>query len=121
MAHGVKTEIKGKSVVIGSRHFLEDDEKIDFSMYKDEIEESLRKSDTLLYVGYDGKLLGTIGLSDELRANTKKAIKRLRELGIKNIVMLTGDIEEKAQKVALELGIDDVRAELLPQDKATIV
>ena len=121
VAHGVKTEIKGKSVVIGSRHFLEDDEKIDFSMYKDEIEESLRKSDTLLYVGYDGKLLGTIGLSDELRANTKKAIKRLRELGIKNIVMLTGDIEEKAQKVALELGIDDVRAELLPHDKATIV
>ena len=57
---------------------LSDDEKIDFSSYKKEIENSLKKSDTLLYVGYDGKLLGTIGLSDELRENTKESIKRLK-------------------------------------------
>jgi thioredoxin reductase len=90
VAHGVKTEIKGKNVVIGSRHFLEDDEKIDFSSYKKEIENSLKKSDTLLYVGYDGKLLGTIGLSDELRENTKESIKRLKSLGVKNIVIAGG-------------------------------
>ncbi|PRM95785.1 heavy metal translocating P-type ATPase [Aliarcobacter cryaerophilus] len=121
VAHGVKTEIKGKNVVIGSRHFLEDDEKIDFSSYKKEIENSLKKSDTLLYVGYDGKLLGTIGLSDELRENTKESIKRLKSLGVKNIVMLTGDTKTKALKIADELGINEVKAELLPQDKANIV
>lgn len=121
VAHGVKTEIKGKAVIIGSRHFLEDDEKIDFKPYKKEIEESLKKCDTLLYVAYNGKLLGTIGLSDEIRSNTKDAIKKLKSLGVKNIVMLTGDIKEKALKVAEELGIDEVRAELLPQEKADIV
>ena len=121
VAHGVKTEIKGKNVVIGSRHFLEDDEKIDFSSYKKDIENSLKKSDTLLYVGYDGKLLGTIGLSDELRENTKESIKRLKSLGVKNIVMLTGDTKTKALKIADELGINEVKAELLPQDKANIV
>lgn len=121
VAHGVKTEVNGKTVVIGSRHFLEDDEKIDFLPYLKNIENSLTKSDTLLYVGYDGKLLGTIGLADEIRATSKKSIQKLRELGVKNIVMLTGDIKEKAQKIAKELGIDDVRAELLPQEKANIV
>ncbi|AXK48351.1 heavy metal translocating P-type ATPase [Aliarcobacter trophiarum LMG 25534] len=121
VAHGVKTEVKGKSVIIGSRHFLEDDEKIDFKPFKKDIENSLKKSDTLLYVGYDGKLLGTIGLADNLRENSKNAIKKLKTLGVKNIVMLTGDIKEKALKIADELGIDEVKAELLPQDKANIV
>lgn len=121
VAHGVKTEVNGKSVVIGSRHFLEDDEKIDFGEHKERIENSLKNGKTLLYVGYDGKLLGTIGLSDELRSNAKESIKKLKKLGVKNIIMLTGDTKEKALKIASELGIDEVRAELLPQDKANIV
>ena len=121
VAHGVKTEVNGKSVVIGSRHFLEDDEKIDFGEHKEKIENSLKNGKTLLYVGYDGKLLGTIGLSDELRSNAKESIKKLKKLGVKNIIMLTGDTKEKALKIASELGIDEVRAELLPQDKANIV
>ena len=121
VAHGVKTEVNGKSVVIGSRHFLEDDEKIDFSEHLDKIENSLKNGKTLLYVGYDGKLLGTIGLSDELRSNSKESISRLKKLGVKNIIMLTGDTKEKALKIANELGIDEIRAELLPQDKANIV
>ncbi|MDY3203682.1 MAG: heavy metal translocating P-type ATPase [Arcobacter sp.] len=121
VAHGVKTEVNGKSVVIGSRHFLEDDEKIDFGEHKEKIENSLKNGKTLLYVGYDGKLLGTIGLSDELRSNAKESIKKLKKLGVKNIIMLTGDTKEKALKIANELEIDEVRAELLPQDKANIV
>ena len=75
----------------------------------------------MLYVGYDGKLLGTIGLADNLRENSKEAIKRLKSLGAKNIIMLTGDIKEKALKIADELGINEVKAELLPHDKANIV
>jgi heavy metal translocating P-type ATPase len=121
VAHGVKTEIKGKSVVIGSRHFVEDDEKIDFSEHKDKITNSLKNGKTLLYIGYDGKLLGTIGLADELRSNTKESILKLKKLGVKNIIMLTGDTKEKAKLIADEIGIDEVRAELLPQDKAKIV
>ncbi|WP_298751272.1 heavy metal translocating P-type ATPase [uncultured Arcobacter sp.] len=121
VAHGVKTEVKGKSVVIGSRHFVEDDEKIDFSEHKDKINNSLKNGKTLLYIGYDGKLLGTIGLSDELRENTKESIAKLKNLGVKNIIMLTGDTKEKAKLIADEIGIDEVRAELLPQDKAKIV
>lgn len=121
VAHGVKTEVKGKSVIIGSRHFLEDDEKIDFSEHKDKIENSLRDGRTLLYIGYNGKLLGTITLADELRHNSKEAISKLKKLGVKNIIMLTGDTKQKAKMIADELGIDEVRAELLPQDKAKIV
>ena len=121
VAHGVKTEVDEKSVVIGSRHFLEDDEKIDFSEHKDKIEQSLQDGKTLLYIGFDGKLLGTIGLADNLRDNAKESIRKLKELGVENIVMLTGDTKKKAEMIASELGIDEVRSELLPQDKAKIV
>jgi heavy metal translocating P-type ATPase len=121
VAHGVKTEVNGKQVVIGSRHFLEDDEKIDFSHHKTKIKHSLQNGKTLLYIGYDGKLLGTIGLADDLRSNAKESIARLRDAGVKNIVMLTGDTHKKAQMIAQDLGIDEVHSELLPQDKASIV
>ncbi len=121
VAHGVKTEVEGKSVIIGSRHFLEDDEKIDFSLHKDKINKSLDEGKTLLYIGFNGKLLGTIALSDKIRDNAKESLLNLRQLGVKHIVMLTGDIDKKAQMVASELGIDKVYSELLPTDKATIV
>ena len=121
VAHGVKTEVNGKSVIIGSRHFLEDDEKIDFSEHLEKIEKSIKEGKTLLYIGYDGKLLGTITLADEVRSNAKEAISRLKKLGVKNIIMLTGDTKQKAKMIADELGIDEIRAELLPQDKAKIV
>lgn len=121
VAHGVKTEVNGKLVVIGSRHFLEDDEGIDFTKHKSKINKSLDEGKTLLYIGYDNELLGTIALSDQLRYNTKDSIIRLRELGAKHIVMLTGDTDQKAQMVAEELGIDEVFSELLPTDKASIV
>ena len=121
VAHGVKTEVEGKQVIIGSRHFLEDDENIDFSQHKEKIKKSLSQGHTLLYVGFDNKLLGTITLADNLRENAKEAISKLRELGVKNIIMLTGDTNKKAQMIANELGIDEVRAELLPTDKAKIV
>ncbi|RXJ87975.1 heavy metal translocating P-type ATPase [Arcobacter sp. CECT 8985] len=121
VAHGVKTEVEGKSVVIGSRHFLEDDEKIDFSVHKDKIEKSIDEGKTLLYIGFDGTLLGTIALADKIRDNSKSAIEKLRQLGVKHTVMLTGDVDKKAKMVAQELGIDEVYSELLPTHKASIV
>ena len=75
----------------------------------------------LLYIVYDKKLLGTIGMVDRVRENAKDALLKLRALGAKEIVMLTGDVEEKARVLATELGIDTVYAKLLPTDKAAIV
>ncbi len=73
VAHGVKTEVDGKPVVIGSRHFLEDDEKKLISQFiKKKIEKCLNNGKTLLYIGFDGKLLGTIGLADNLRKKFKR-------------------------------------------------
>jgi len=121
VAHGVKTEVNKKSVIIGSRHFLEDNEKIDFSLHKNKIDYSLKNGKTLLYIAFDGKLLGIIALNDNIRENAKDTISQLRQLGAKNIIMLTGDTKEKAKKVADELAINEVRAELLPGHKASIV
>ena len=121
VAHGVKTIVNDKEVVIGSRHFLEDDEKIDFSEHEEKIEECLLDGKTLLYVGYDKKLLGTIGMRDKVRKNAKDTLNKLRTLGVKKIVMLTGDIQEKADALAKQLGIDVVFANMKPTDKADIV
>lgn len=121
VAHGVKTVVDHKEVIIGSRHFLEDDEKIDFSKYKKKIESSLQEGKTLLYVSYDGKLLGTIEMRDRLRENTKSTLEALKKQGVKRTVMLTGDIESKAHALAEELGIDMVYANMKPTDKAGVV
>jgi len=121
VAHGVKTIANHKSVVIGSRHFLEDDEKIDFSAHTEQIETLLKGGETMLYIGYDGKLLGTIGMVDKVRENAKATLKALKNLGAKEIVMLTGDIESKAHTLADELGVDRVFANMLPTDKANVI
>jgi len=121
VAHGVKTIVEGKEVIIGSRHFLEDDEGIDFSKYEEKIKACLLDGKTLLYVAYGGKLLGTIGMRDRVRENTKDVMNQLKELGVKNLVMLTGDIESKAKALAHEIGIDTVYANMKPTDKADII
>jgi len=121
VAHGVKTIVKEKEVVIGSRHFLEDDEHIDFSKHEKQIKQCLLDGKTILYVGYDGKLLGTIGMRDTVRENAKTMIQKLKSMGVKKTVMLTGDIETKALKLAEDLGIDKVYANMHPEDKANII
>ncbi|PID47870.1 MAG: heavy metal translocating P-type ATPase [Proteobacteria bacterium] len=118
VAHGVKTRVDGKEVVIGSRHFLEEDENISFKENEKSILDLEKKGQTLLYVGYDGKLLGIISMSDNVRENAKDAIKSLKENGVKEIIMLTGDVEEKALKIAQEVGVDKIYAQLLPTQKA---
>ena len=121
VAHGVKTHVGGKEVVIGSRHFLEDDEKISFIEHEEIIRNSIQNGLTLLYVGYDKELLGVIAMQDTMRENAKRALSELKKLGVKELVMLTGDIESKANQVAKELGIDRVFANCLPTDKAAVI
>jgi len=121
VAHGVKTIVQGKEVVIGSRHFLEDDEGIDFSPYEKEWEDSLKSGKIILYIGYDKKLLGMIAMNDKLRENAKIMIENLKKLGVKKTIMLTGDIQSKALEIAQQLGIDEVHANMKPTQKAKII
>ena len=121
VAHGVKTYVGGKEVVIGSRHFLEDDEKISFSKHEKIIKNEVDSGLTLLYVGYDKELLGVIAMRDTMRENAAQTLARLRKLGVKELIMLTGDVQSKAGQVASELGIDRVYANCLPTDKAGII
>ena len=121
VAHGVKTGMNGKEVVIGSRHFLEDDEMIDFSAHEETIQKALNSGLTLLYIGYDKELVGVIAMKDDMRENAADMIARLRNLGVKEIIMLSGDIKSKAEEVGRELGCDSVFAECLPTDKAEII
>lgn len=121
VSHGVKTMINSKQLIIGSRHFLEDDECIDFSIYEDEIASGLADDLTLLYIAYDGKLLGAISLSDKIRGNAKFTLERLRQAGVREIIMLTGDTAQKAEILAGELGIDEFFSDMLPTQKADIL
>ncbi len=121
VAHGVKTYVGGKEVVIGSRHFLEDDEQISFSKHEKIIKNEVDSGLTLLYVGYDKELLGVIAMRDTMRENAAQTLARLKKLGVKELIMLTGDVQSKADQVASELGIDRVYANCLPTDKAGII
>ena len=122
VAHGVSTIVEGnKRVLIGSRHFLEDDEKISFKAYNKIIQEYKKTGRNLLFVAYDNKLLAMISLIDTIREDSKKTIEKLRLNGVKNIIMLTGDEEDKAKEIAKKLNIDKVYAQLKPKQKAEIV
>ena len=121
VAHGVKSELDGKRVVIGSRHFLEDDECINFHSHNAEIQKILESGEMPLFIGYGKELLGMILLKDHLRENAKIALKRLRKSGVKEIIMLTGDTEQKASRIAKDLEINRYYAELLPTQKAEIL
>ncbi|MDA3069860.1 heavy metal translocating P-type ATPase [Campylobacter sp. VBCF_08 NA3] len=121
VAHGVKTNIEGKILIIGSKHFLQDDEMIDFAPFKKRIENLENRGLSLLFIAFDGKLLGVIGLRDRLRDNAKFVISQLRKIGVKQIIMLSGDVKQKADEVARELGLDAAYGELLPTQKTEII
>ncbi|MBI2306367.1 MAG: heavy metal translocating P-type ATPase [Rhodocyclales bacterium] len=121
-AHGVASIIDGKRIVVGSRHFIEDDEGIAIDRRQESrIDRLYRQGKTLLYIGFGGRLLGIIALKDQVRDNAAATIARLRRLGAKRILMLTGDHRERAEELATALGLDACHAELLPEEKADIV
>ena len=121
VAHGVASVIDGRRIVVGSRHFVEDDEGIPVAGHREVIDRLHLEGKTLLYIGFGGELLGVLALRDGLRANSAATIRRLRRLGVKRVLMLTGDHPERARAMAEELGLDDFHAGLLPQDKADIL
>ncbi|MDR0528659.1 MAG: heavy metal translocating P-type ATPase [Zoogloeaceae bacterium] len=121
VAHGVASIVDGRRIVVGSRHFVEDDEGIDLSSFDATLDPLRREGKTLLYIGFGGKLLGVLVLRDTLREESAEVIARLRALGVKKIVMLTGDHASRAAELAARLGMDEVHANLLPDQKAAII
>lgn len=121
VAHGVASVIDGKRVVVGSRHFVQEDEGIDITLHQPVIDRLYQQGKTLLFIGYGGKLLGILALKDSIRAASADTIARLRRAGAKRILLLTGDHRDRAADLAAELGLDDFHAELMPEDKADII
>ena len=122
VAHGMRCPVDGEGCIrIGSRHYLEDHEDISFAAHEKTVTALQDEGKTLLYVAANGTPLGIIALEDRVRENAAAEIASLRSLGLKRIVMLTGDSETKARALAADLGIDEVHAELEPEDKAGIV
>jgi heavy metal translocating P-type ATPase len=127
VAHGLSTDVDGKRVIIGSRHFLEEHHGISFARHEAVIERLQDEGKTLLYVGAaaHGRArpapIGVVALRDTLRADAAYALKRLRALGVERLVMITGDRRAKAEALARQVGIDAVHAEVAPEDKAAIV
>ncbi|MBO7719749.1 MAG: heavy metal translocating P-type ATPase, partial [Methanosphaera sp.] len=121
VAHGIATTLFGKRTVLGSRHFVIEDEGVTISdEHKHLIEESMDKY-SVIYFAIDGKLEGIICIDDPPREEAKDVLKELKSLGIKDIIMLTGDSENAARTIANELGIDHYRSQVLPEDKASVV
>jgi len=117
VAHGIATSLKGKRVVIGSKHFVIEDEKVNVSEANQAIIDEQAGAASVIYLGIGGELAGAICIGDPPREEAADAIRRLRESGIKNVVMLTGDSLNAAERVAERLGIDTFFAQVLPEDK----
>ena len=121
VAHGICSSVDGHKVIIGSRHFVEEDEGVDVAFAMPEVEKLAAEGKTVLYMAYGGILMGLIGIADPLRPEAREVIAALRARGIKRIVMLTGDEEKTACNVARILGVDDYRSQVLPTDKASYI
>lgn len=121
IAHGVSAYVGGKNVLVGSHHFVAEDEKVVCCFADEDARKMRTKGQTILYVAIDGKLCGLIALKDTLRDESAQVIKELKKHGVKKTVMLTGDHRDSALHVAELLGIDEVYYEMKPEDKAGIV
>lgn len=121
VAHGICSSVDGRKCVLGSRHFVGDDEGVDLSAAQPAVERLAAEGKSILYFAVGGRLVGVLGIEDPLRDEAAETIRELRRRGIRRVVMLTGDDERTAATVAAKLGLDDYRAQVLPEDKAAYV
>lgn len=121
VAHGISSMVEDRKVVIGSYHFIFEDEGCVVPAGEEEKFESLPPEYSHLYLAVSGVLAAVICIYDPLRAEAKAAVKALHDLGITKVVMMTGDNEKTAASVAAAVGVDEYRAEVLPEDKAEFV
>ena len=121
VAHGISTTINGKKAIIGSYHFVFEDEN---SIIPEGMEEKFRhlpEEYSHLYLALEGVLAAVICIEDPLRPEAAEIIRQLKKTGLKKIVMMTGDSERTAKAIAKKVGVDEYYAEVLPEDKANFV
>lgn len=121
VAHGIATSINGKRTVIGSYHFVFEDEKCVVPAGKEPLFESLLLYYSHLYLAIEGKLSAVICIEDPLRDEAAAVVTSLKKAGISKVVMMTGDSERTASVIAKKVGVDEYYAEVLPEDKAAFV
>ncbi len=121
VAHGIVSSVDGAQVRIGSAHFIFEDEKVIIPEGEQAKFDALPPEYSQLYLAIDGVLSAVICISDPLREEARAVLSALRNLGVKNLVMLTGDSPRTAASIAEQLGVDDFRAGVLPADKAEYV
>jgi Cu2+-exporting ATPase len=122
VAHGIASNWRGQRVLVGSGHFVLEDEGIPLTPEQQEIiETEAKKGRSILYLSIGGELAGLLLIEDEIRADTAKIVQDLREDGVKRVIMLTGDSELTAGSVAAWAGITEHQAQMLPEEKAAFV
>lgn len=121
VAHGIATTINDKRAVIGSYHFVMEDEKCEIPEDKMEEFKNLPTEYSHLYLAIENKLSAVILIEDPLRREAVKTIKKLKKLGTSKVVMMTGDSERTAKAIAKKVGVDEYYSEVLPEDKAKFV
>ncbi|RBO53897.1 heavy metal translocating P-type ATPase [Rhodovulum sp. BSW8] len=121
VGYGLRASVEGNDVLIGSRHFLEGVEGVDFDGHSATVERMVAEGKMLLYIAVAGKPVGLIGLRDELRPDAHETVRRLRGAGVRSMVMLSGDRSVRAEAFGRELGFDEIHAELRPEDKLRIL
>lgn len=121
VAHGISSMVDGKKVIIGSYHFIFEDEKCKIAEDMQERLEQLPGEYSRLYMAVDGVLEAVICIEDPLREEAQEVVAALRKTGISKIVMMTGDSERTASAIAASVGVDEYYSEVLPEDKARFV
>lgn len=121
VAHGIKTTIVDKVAMIGSEHFILDDEGVEIDDETRYIIDRLKEDYSLLYLAFADRLIAVICIEDPLREEAKDMVEYLRDLSFDNIAMLTGDAENAARSVAEKLGLDYYKSQVLPEDKQKYV
>ena len=121
VAHGISSKIGEKHIVIGSYHFVFEDENATIPEGKKTIFEQLPEQYSHLYMAIDGVLVAVICIEDPLRPEAVEVIAKLKKLGISKVVMMTGDSDRVASAIAKKVGVDEYHSEVLPEDKASFV
>ena len=121
VAHGISSMLEGRKIIIGSYHFVFEDEGAVIPEDKLDLFETLPTQYSHLYMAIDGMLVAVICIEDPLRQEAAPVIRELKQLGLSKVVMMTGDSDRVARSIAQEVGVDEYYSEVLPEDKAKFV